>query len=147
MKTIPQVKSKKDITTLEKRGVIIEFEPLNEPTTPDIVGYEQEEWNKLEKKFDRIGLCAWFCAHVTVKIKDFDADDYLGCCSYNSFEDFTKIGKGQYYSSMINQCIDQVNKDIVIHNEEIKKNWNIRRAKNMIKPYGLTIIDLKKVVC
>jgi hypothetical protein len=49
-------------------------------------------------------LEAWFCAEVTAKYKGFKGTDYLGCCSYNSFDDFLKE-KGGYYTDMIHCAI------------------------------------------
>lgn len=41
---------------------------------------------------------AWCCVHVTAKWKSLEGDDYLGCCSYKSEEDF--IRTSGYYDDM-----------------------------------------------
>lgn len=62
-------------------------------------------------------ISAWFCAHVTVTFGPLSADDYLGACSYDSLEDFTKE-KGGYYTDMIDKCVDTLNAQL---NELIEK--------------------------
>ena len=48
---------------------------------------------------------AWFCAHVKVSWGDFEAEDWLGQCSYASEEDFKN---GEYYDDMINTCVGEI---------------------------------------
>ncbi len=53
---------------------------------------------------------AWFCAHVTVTLKDFcptcsqarEADEYLGGCSYTSEESFRASDE---YKDMVQGCL------------------------------------------
>lgn len=49
---------------------------------------------------------AWFCAQVYVRIKGTDVvskSQYLGCCSYPSFEAFIKEEQG-YFRDMVNDA-------------------------------------------
>jgi len=66
-----------------------------------------------------IGTCGvipeWFCAHVHIEYEtegeSFEADNYLGTCSYNSFKEFTTQEDG-YYKDMISVCLAEINRDI-----------------------------------
>jgi hypothetical protein len=140
MKQIPNLKSIKDIPKIEKMGVVIEFDPQEE----DINIFEQledeETAQKVADRYNSGDRAAWFCAHVIVRYRGFDADDYLGACSYGSFKEFTTTDK-DYYMSMVNKCIDQINKDVEFANKETCKFWNIRKAKNILAPYGLHVVS------
>lgn len=49
---------------------------------------------------------AWFCAHVVVTWHGLRAEQYLGCCSYHSEEDFK--APGGYYDDMIDGCLAEI---------------------------------------
>lgn len=139
MKTL-KFKSLNDVPKLENIGVEIEFEGLDENTpVADLMDNEEQE-NYVIEQYNNGNAAAWFCAHVTVKYGDFEADDYLGGCSYKSFREFTTEKKG-YYQDMISTCIDSINKDISGHNADIQKRWDIRKASNLLAPYGLHIVS------
>jgi hypothetical protein len=146
MKTLKQVKTKKDITDLERIGVVIEFEPLEE----DINIFDQfdneKDAQKVADRYNAGNMAAWFCAHVTVKYRGMNGDDYLGCCSYKDFADFTQVKTGFYYPDMINQSINQINREIMERNAETNKQLAIRTAKNLIRPYGYSIIKNTDII-
>jgi hypothetical protein len=65
------------------------------------------------------GRYEWFIARVEacrhgIKL----AEDYLGGCLYESFDDFCK--PGDYYDDMIERVIDEAKNNIQLLNEEIK---------------------------
>jgi len=139
MKTIQNIQLVAQIADLEKIGVEIEFTPENEDT--DIAGqFEDEDVKWVQDQYNSGNEAAWFCAKIEVKYKGIEGTDYLGCCSYNSFKQFQSDGSG-YYVDMINQCINQINSDIESRNEQIKEAWDIRRAKNLVKPYGYDVFQ------
>jgi hypothetical protein len=140
MKTLKTIKTVKGISKLEDFGVIIEFDPQEDGLSPFDLIESKEDAEKLCNDYNNGNHAAWFCAKVVVKYKGLEAEDYLGGCSYKSFKEFTGENKG-YYVDMINQCIDQINKDIVSNNKETLKNWTIRKAKNLIAPYNLFIVS------
>ncbi len=74
----------------------------------------------------------------------FEADDYLGCCSYGSFKEFTSAKK-DYYVDMIRQSIDQINKEIESNNAATQRAWDIRRAKNLLAPYNLCVASVLQI--
>jgi len=139
MKTIQNIQLVAQIADLEKIGVEIEFTPENEDT--DIAGqFEDEDVKWVQDQYNSGNEAAWFCAKIEVKYKGIEGTDYLGCCSYKSFKQFQSDGSG-YYVDMINQCINQINSDIESRNEQIKEAWDIRRAKNLVKPYGYDVFQ------
>lgn len=139
MKTLPILKNIKQLHKLENLGVVIEFDPQEEDISPaDHLEFEEDIKNVCDR-YEGGNRSAWFCAKVTVKYRGFEEDDYLGCCSYKSFKDFTGEFKG-YYLDMINQCVSRINKDIEFANGQTVKFWDIRRAKNILSKYGLYIV-------
>jgi len=139
MKQLQNITSLNEVKKLEDLGVIIEFTPEEEEIQPD---YEEEENQAIADKYNSGNMAAWFCAKVTVKYRDIEETDYLGCCSYNSFKEFTATDNG-YYMDMINQCIDEINREVQSINFGVQRKWNIRKAKNLLAPYGLHIVSSK----
>lgn len=140
MKTLQLLSSIKDVPNLEKLGVEIEFDPQQEEISPLEMFEDAADVEMVCNDYENGNMAAWFCAHVIVKYKGFAADEYLGCCSYKSFKEFT-TADNDYYMIMINQCIQQINKEIEDANFHTQKFWNIRRAKNLIAPYNLYIVS------
>jgi hypothetical protein len=139
MRTISNIESVSQIPELEKMGVKIEFTPENEDT--DITGYfEEQNIIQIQNKYNSGNMAAWFCAKVEVSFRGISETDYLGCCSYNSFKEFESDESG-YYVDMINNCITQINKQINSNNFQIQKSWNIRRAINLVQPYGYYVFQ------
>lgn len=144
MKTIPLLNSIKDISLIEKNGVIIVFDPQEEDVSPLDQFEDTEQAKEVCEKYNNGNFAAWFCAKVTVKYKGFESTDYLGCCSYNSFKEFT-TAENDCFVDMINTCINGINVDIKRSNFETQKFWDIRKAKNLINKYGLFIIGSNKL--
>jgi len=139
MKTISKIESVAQIADLEKMGVTIEFTPENEDL--DIAGqFEDEDVERIQDLYNAGNEAAWFCAKVEVSVRDLSGTDYLGACSYGSFKEFQSNESG-YYVDMINQCIQQINSDIESRNYDIQKAWDIRRAVNLVKPYGYNVFQ------
>jgi hypothetical protein len=117
------------------KNVEIEFTPEIEDISP---------YDHLEKE-DADNVCkeaewneyAWFCAKVEVTYNNLEATEYLGGCSYKSENDF-KENSG-YYEDMVQTCIDEINKEITVINQDIQKRWEIRKAKRIAEKYGLMI--------
>ena len=40
---------------------------------------------------------------------------------------------------MVQTCIDEINKEITVINQDIQKRWEIRKAKRIAEKYGLMI--------
>jgi len=139
MKQLQNITSLNEVKKLEDLGVIIEFTPEEEEITPD---YEEEVNQAIANKYDNGNMAAWFCAKVAVQYREVEGTDYLGCCSYNSFKEFTTTDK-DYYMDMINQCIDEINREVQSINFGVQRKWNIRKAKNLLAPYGLHIVSSK----
>jgi len=140
MKTIKNIQSVSEINELEKLGVEIEFTPQDEDIYPSDNMDDQEMVNYVIEQYNSGNMAAWFCAKVEVKYRGLEATDYLGCCSYKSFKEFQSDESG-YYVDMINTCINEINSDIKGKNEETQKEWDLRRAYNLIKPYGYEIFQ------
>lgn len=139
MLQLQNITSLTEVEKLEDLGVIIEFTPEEEEISPD---YEEEENQAIADKYNSGNMAAWFCAKVTVTYRDLEGTDYLGCCSYNSFKEFTTTDN-DYYMDMINQCINEINRQVQSINFGVQRMWNIRKAKNLLAPYGLHIVSSK----
>ena len=150
-----QFNSIDDLPELQKNGIVVDFEAMDEEIDPsDMYGgeNESEKWiDDIYKVYEQTpGFIhpEWFCAKVTVIVDrgsfSDEADDYLGCCSYKSFDEFTNT-KGDYYEDMILHCINQINESIENHNNEIKKAWDLRIAKRLTSKYGFYITSQKEI--
>lgn len=124
------------IEDLENLGAEVEFEALNEDTAPDFDN--EEDIKEIERQYNNGNEYAWFCAHVTVKYKGLEADDYLGCCSYKSERDF-KENSG-YYDDMVRGCIDEINRTITANNAYICKSFKIRGLKRLAAELDYIVI-------
>lgn len=60
-------------------------------------------------KFER-NVWAWCCIRVRVAWNGHYADEYLGCCSYESEEDF--VASDYYYPHMVDAALKELNKDL-----------------------------------
>lgn len=140
MKTIKNIHSVSEISDLEKMGVEIEFTPEECDTNPSDLFENEEDIKQVQNQYNSGNYAAWFCAKVEVKFKGLEFTDYLGGCSYKSFSEFQSDESG-YYVDMINTCLHQINSDIEGRNEEVQKAWDIRKAKNLVKPYGYDVFQ------
>lgn len=112
----------------------IEFEAECEDMQPDMdEPYLTKFLRKLEKDryYQYCGVSAnWFRAKVMVRYRGFEETDYLGGCSYKSYDQFVKL-KGDYFTDMVQTCVDRINEQVVAHNDAIKSSYNLR--KDMIR--------------
>lgn len=53
---------------------------------------------------------AWCCVNVTARYELWTGTAYLGCCSYKNKTDF--IANSGYYKQMVQEALDDLNKDI-----------------------------------
>jgi hypothetical protein len=120
--------------------IIFEVEDEDSPSSDFIEDEDTLKW--IETSYENGNPYAWFSAKVTVKYKSFEATDYLGGCSYKSAKDFKN---GGYYWDMVTTCVHEINTEIQRGNSLIQKRWDIRRAKNLISPYGLFIVESNKL--
>lgn len=144
MRLLPALNSIKQICDLEKLGANVKFSAENEELNPEDHFDNTEDVKYIIEQHEDGNPAAWFCAKVTVSYKDQTETEYLGCCSYNSFQQFTGEENG-YYLDMINTCINEINRVIDSINFGIQRQWSIRRAKNILKPYDLFIAASDKI--
>lgn len=72
------------------------------------VDKETEDW--IESQLKAGNEWAWCSVCVRVSWKSFEGTDYLGCCSYESQEDFIK--PGGYYTDMVDRALEELNAGI-----------------------------------
>jgi hypothetical protein len=68
----------------------------------------------------------WFCAKVTVLYRGFEEVDYLGGCSYASYDEFVSL-EGDYFTGMVETCVERINESIQAKNESIRSAWALRK--------------------
>ena len=86
--------------------VDITFKAHYEHIPPEDVFEEdhaQAAW--IRRELDAGNPSAWFCAEVTAELQGFTYSTYLGCCSYESFEQFTSEEDG-YFRDMVGEVTD-----------------------------------------
>ena len=85
--------------------VTIEFEALEE--TESIFDHFDDKTMANEVADNYVSdSAAWFCAEVTVKYEGLETEQYLGCCSYGSFDEFKNDPN---YFEMVLECINEIN--------------------------------------
>lgn len=89
-------------------GYEIIFNPTEE--TIDVEGQfdstETEEIIRID--IDNGKVSAWFMAEVRLKYKSIEShSEYLGACSYNSFDDFTGQDN-DYFDDMLRGCLNNM---------------------------------------
>lgn len=108
------------VRKLTLADVKVKFEALEEDQPifesiesgdPEYAELEKKEAQDIANRLGRGDLSAWFTAKITVVWGEFSATDYLGACSYDSFEQFTSDPDG-YYSDMVNTALDRLNDQI-----------------------------------
>lgn len=104
------------VETIE--NINIYFEPLLEDCSP----YDLFEWEDAKETIEKVDSGEWvyFVAKVTAKIDGENdepynlelADDYLGGCVYESYEDFYTKYKEDYYSDMRDTVVKEAKKEL-----------------------------------
>ena len=122
----------KTLITKDSPGVEIIFDPQHEDIQPEDIFLSPDDADYIQKIYDACENSyfvepMWFCSKVSVTFEDYEEDDYLGCCSYKSFEDFQK--PGDYYEDMVNNCIEAINKDISYENRITLQGYLKRLSK------------------
>lgn len=125
-------------------GIDIEFTAEPEHLSPSDMFDDERDIKYIQKQWERGNDYVWFCAKVTVSYKGYSADDYLGCCSYESERDF-KENSG-YYADMIYQCVQEINNAITDTNADICRRFNIRQLKNKADELGFIVIPKTAIV-
>jgi hypothetical protein len=83
-------------------------------TSPEDESYHDDDYcegfaTRVEEMIEEFGEWGWCTVEVRGEWKGFTANRYLGCCSYEGLEDFTKCS---YYTQMCNEVKDQINNEI-----------------------------------
>lgn len=116
------MKVSKFAQSLIDKGIEIHFKPLHEDEKPEnhFDNELESHIHEIYTQLDYNNLNYWFCASVYLTYKGLESDtEYLGCCSYTSFDLFTG-SNNDYFDDMLKTClIDLKNKIESIKNTEI----------------------------
>ncbi len=74
-----------------------------------------EEW--IERQLASGNVWAWCCAHVRATLGSFHGDAYLGCCSYESREDF--VQPDGYYPQLIDEALADLARQLLAAREAL----------------------------
>lgn len=88
-------------------GYEIFFNPTEE--TMRVEGqFDSTETEEIIRNIDNGKVSAWFISEVRLKYKSIESDsEYLGCCSYSEFDDFTGQDN-DYFDDMLRTCLDNL---------------------------------------
>lgn len=101
------MKLTKFATTLQSLGFEILFTPEQEYMNPADSFENPEHVKQVEAQMDW-NPAAWFSAKVQLSFKGVVSEpEYLGGCSYTSFDDFTGE-ENSYFDDMLNACYDSL---------------------------------------
>ena len=70
-----------------------------------------EDIDYINNQLSKGNQSAWFCAEVKASWNGIEVSDYLGCCSYKSFDEFVNEKDG-YIDDMISSVTDELEKRI-----------------------------------
>ena len=105
---------KEKVLVNEIEGFDVFFTPLVEFETIE-GSFPNDTPKQLEDLVERVeyGDAVWFCAKVHVEKAGIElGSDYLGCCYYDSFEDFYMKYRHDYFADMAKSAINQAKEKI-----------------------------------
>lgn len=111
------------IRDLREDEVEFELELLEEdlPVRGHFASDEPEEDRKMEdeilRRLDAGDQWAWCCVKVVARWNGLGVSDYLGCCSYESEEDFKRDG---YWEDMKAEVLRELNEEVRTAFDRIK---------------------------
>lgn len=105
--------------TIKNLGIEINFTPEAEYLDFTKGHFEFEEDVKhIQSELENGNEAAWFSAKVSLNYKGLESEaEYLGGCSYNSFDEFTGEENG-YFDDMLRTCFEDLKSKI----EDIKNS-------------------------
>jgi|GEM_PF-5842581 len=88
---------------LSDAGIEIVFDALQEEQSLIFDMYsEQEAIDYVTEQYNDGNEAAWFCASVKLEFDGIESDtEYLGCCSYTSFDEFTGSNNDSFDSMLL----------------------------------------------
>jgi hypothetical protein len=95
---------------LEAEGIEIIFTPEEEYVSPAEMYESESDIQWVCDQAEAGNMAAWFSAKVELKFDEIVSEpDYLGCCSYKSFSEFTGENDG-YFDDMLRVCYEDLQK-------------------------------------
>ena len=89
---------------LTDAGIKIVFDALHEDSRISDCFEEQEDIDSITEQYENGNEAAWFLASVKLEFDGIESDtEYLGGCSYASFDEFTGDYNG-YFDDMLFTC-------------------------------------------
>jgi hypothetical protein len=86
---------------------VVCFEAMPEDISARTHFIEECGWTPAQ--FRKIKDFPFFCAHVAIyKDAAMLADDYLGCCSYETESEFYQRYAADYFADMVHSCAEQI---------------------------------------
>lgn len=89
---------------INNAGIKIVFDALCENSRISDDYPDQEDIDRITEQYESGNDAAWFLARVKLEFDGIESDtEYLGCCSYDSFDEFTSDNNG-YFDDMLLTC-------------------------------------------
>ena len=109
----------KSLATINFKPILEDFTRESEHFDPELLETIQ---NEILEKYD---CCypnpLWFCAKVTASFAGIESKpEYLGCCSYGSYEEFTSE-RDAYYLNMKDDAICSLFQTLMSIHSELQK--------------------------
>lgn len=101
------------------------FEPEDMPVRCNVMAsgddvLDKEAEDEIIARLDRDDYLAWCCVKVTATWKEWSGVVYLGCCSFDSEEDFTKLNS-DYYDDLKETALEDLNRELVAAESKAKQ--------------------------
>lgn len=103
----------------------VEFEAHEEYCSPESQFSDKEDAAKIIQDQHDGNYAAWFSAKVWIRAAGTDINgkaQYLGCCSYKSFEEFME---DQYFRDMIDEATKEFVGNIPTETQKLKSAMNV----------------------
>ena len=84
--------------------------PVEESFATDEPDLDRKLEQEIRERLARGDVWAWCSVTVEVRWKEFSGEDHLGCCSYESEEDFRS---GDYFESMVDEALGDLNQKVL----------------------------------
>lgn len=107
------------IRTIETKHFIFELDALVEDESPTSIFGDMEHIKEEEKAIEE-GRAVYFCARARIKEKKFGtvlAEDYLGACSYESYDSFRR---DPYATDMTREVVQKAREELETETDRAK---------------------------
>lgn len=91
--------------------LLIHFEAMEEYADPSKHFSDLRDLRRIYEQQKKGNSAAWFSARICVRVAGTEVigkASYLGCCSYNSFDEFLDSEKNYYFKDLVREATESL---------------------------------------